>query len=303
MALPTAPDREAADLPRESTSLLYGDRTGQATAAGQGDLTFASDLRLDQAVGAIAGDREERELVTGLLYQQVRDIDTLLYRHEIFRDLQDPGLFGRARHFAEQMRQVRAHLGQLARMTSRHQREGWFLDAAAIYCGAVRSVADDLACARITSRGLLAVRDYLAAYVDSPEFAGLVCDTKARKDDLGQVRYLVRVRGMRVDVSRYDGEADYSNEIHQAFERFQQGAAKNYRLWPGMNHVGAQYTGRPPRPAHPCGPGSGRSRTRSRRKASEITGPAGPVRALAGRALPRAGSARRARWGCPRDPR
>jgi hypothetical protein len=108
MALPTAPDREAADLPRESTSLLYGDRTGQATAAGQGDLTFASDLRLDQAVGAIAGDREERELVTGLLYQQVRDIDTLLYRHEIFRDLQDPGLFGRARHFAEQMRQVRA---------------------------------------------------------------------------------------------------------------------------------------------------------------------------------------------------
>jgi DNA mismatch repair protein MutS len=244
MALPTAPDRAAADLRREPASLLYGDRAHQALAAEQPDLTFASDLRLDQAIQAIAGDREERELVTGLLYGQVRDAGTLRYRHEVFRDLEDPGLLGRAKHFAEQLRQVRAHLGQLAGMTSRHQREGWFLDAAAIYCDAVRSLADDLACAQVTSRGLLAVRDDVAAYVASPEFAGLVSDTRARKDDLGQVRYLVRVRGLRVDVSRCDGQPDYSSEIEQVFERFQQGAVKDYRieyrLWPGMNHVGAQ---------------------------------------------------------------
>jgi DNA mismatch repair protein MutS len=47
-----------------------------------------------------------------------------------------------------------------------------------------------------------------------------------------------------VDVSRYSGEPDYSAEIEKTFERFQQGAAKDYlvryRTWPGMNHVGAQ---------------------------------------------------------------
>ena len=247
MTRPTKPDRDRADQPREFTSLLHGHATAQAGDSDQGDVTFASDLRLDQAVRAIAGDREERDLVTGLLYQQVRDIDTLHYRHEIFRDLDDPGLFGRAKQFAERMRQVRAHLDRLPEMQSRHQQEGWFLDAAGIYCGAVRSLADDLADAQVTSRGLLALRDYLAAYVASPEFAGLASDTQDRKDDLGQVRYLVRVRGLRVDVSRYDGEADYSSEIEQAFERFQQGAVKDYRisyrLWPGMSHVGAQIVG------------------------------------------------------------
>ena len=75
------------------------------------------------------------------------------------------------------MRQVRAHLGQLAKMQSGHQREGWFLDAAAIYCDAVRSLAGDLAAAPIGSRGLLAFRDYLSAYMRSAAFAGLASDT------------------------------------------------------------------------------------------------------------------------------
>ena len=56
--------------------------------------------------------------------------------------------------------------------------------------------------------------------------------------------YQVRIKGPRVEVSRYDGEPDYSAEIQKTFERFQQGAVKDYRVkyrgWPGMNHVGAQ---------------------------------------------------------------
>jgi DNA mismatch repair ATPase MutS len=171
-------------------------------------------------------------------------VGTLRFRHEIFRDLQDPALLERVKQFAGQVRQVRAHLGQLAKMQSRHQREGWLLDAAAIYCDAVRSLAHDLASRKVTSRGFRAFRDYLAAYAASGQFTRLASDTAERKDDLDRVTYLVRVRGLRVDVSRYDGEADYSAEVERAFERFQQDAVKDYRLtyrlWPGMNHVGAQ---------------------------------------------------------------
>lgn len=57
---------------------------------------------------------------------------------------------------------MRAHLRQSAEMQERYQREGWLLDAAAIYCGAVRSLAGHLASAQVSSRALLAFRDYLA---------------------------------------------------------------------------------------------------------------------------------------------
>lgn len=227
-----------------SPSLLSPGQPGQQALADQPDRAVVSDLNLDQIVAAVAGNREERDLITALLYQQVRDPATISYRHEVFGDLEHPGLFQAAARFVEQMRQVRLHTDQLATMDSARQREGWFLDAAAIYCDAVRSLAADLDKGVIAARGLTAFRDYLARYLASPGFARLAADTHDRKNDLAAITYQVRIKGLRVEVSRYDGEPDYSAEIQQAFERFRQAAVKDYRVeyraWPGMTRVGAQ---------------------------------------------------------------
>jgi DNA mismatch repair protein MutS len=208
------------------------------------DQAFMSDLRLDQIVAAVAADREERDLIVQLLHERVADIGTVEYRHAVFRDLEDPDVFAAATEFAGKMRQVRVHLGQLAKMQSDHQRAGWFLDAAAIYCDAVRTLASKLEATAITSSGLLAFRDYLTGYAASDDFGRLQSDTAARTADLRRVTYQVRIKGARVEVSRYAGEPDYSAEITSTFERFQQGAVKDYRVqyrvWPGMTHVGAR---------------------------------------------------------------
>jgi DNA mismatch repair protein MutS len=207
------------------------------------DLVLA-DLRLDQVIAGVAGDLEERGLVAGLLRRRAGDVEALRYRHEVFGDLEDQGLFEAVTGFCARMSQVRRHLEQIAKMTSAEQRGGWFLDAAVIYCGAVRSLGADLAARPVCSRGLLAFRDYLACYLASPGFAGLTAGTAARRAELAKITYLIRVKGLRVEVSRYDGEPDYSAEIERTFERFRQGAVKDYRVkyrgWPGMNHVGAQ---------------------------------------------------------------
>jgi DNA mismatch repair protein MutS len=203
-----------------------------------------ADLRLDQVIEAASAVAAERELVASLLSQPVSSIGILTYRQEVFGDLEDTALFEAAGTFATQMRQVRAHLNQLTGMRSVQQRQGWLLDAAAIYCDAVQNLAASLASRLVASRGLLAFRGYLAGYLDSAAFSQLAADTADRKKDLAQVRYLVRIKGLRVEVSRYAGEADYSAEIAQTFERFRHGAVKDYlvtyRGWPGMNHVGEQ---------------------------------------------------------------
>lgn len=208
------------------------------------DRSFASDLNLDQIVATIAGDREERDLITRVLFGHLHDADTVRYRQEVFQDLENPGLLAEVQRFADLMHQVRTHLHQLTKMRYRHQREGWLLDAAVIYCDAVQSLTGNLTSAQISSRGLVAFREYLASYVASAEFTALVNDTKDRKDALGQIRYCTRIRGARVEVSRYQDEADYSAAVLKTFERFKQGAAKDYRIpyrtWPGMSHVAAQ---------------------------------------------------------------
>ncbi len=241
-----APDEARAGSQRVFASLLSAAESGLEGLQDRPDPATVSDLNLDQIVNAVAGDREERDLITALLYQQVRDPATIRYRHEVFRDLEDPALFQAAVQFTEQMRQVRVHLDQLAKMDSAHQREGWFLDAAAIYCDAVRSLAADLSERPFTSRGLTAFGDYVAGYTASAGFARLAADTADRKSDLAGITYQIRIKGPRVEVSRYDGEPDYSAEVQKTFERFRQGAVKDYRVqyrtWPGMDHVGAQIT-------------------------------------------------------------
>ncbi len=55
-------------------SLLFEEASAAGGAEGQDeDRSFASDLNLDQIVTAIAGDREERDLITTVLYGHLRD--------------------------------------------------------------------------------------------------------------------------------------------------------------------------------------------------------------------------------------
>ncbi len=242
--LPPPPELRVRAPRHRFTSLVFDEPSPQTSARGREDRSFASDLNLDQIVATIAGEREERDLITTLLFGHLDDVDAVHYRHEVFRDLEDRVLLERIQHFAELMGQVRAHLVQVKKMHYQHQREGWFLDAAAIYCEAVVSLADDLGSAQLGSRALLSFREFLAGYVSSSAFASLSADTRDRKDALAQIRYCIRIRGSRVEVSRYEGQADYSAEVLKTFERFKQGAVKDYRVkyrtWPGMNHVGAQ---------------------------------------------------------------
>jgi DNA mismatch repair protein MutS len=233
----------AAGLPEAFVSLL-GAQTATPVGSDTADHAVMADLNLDQIVRTVAGDREQRDLIIQTLSQAPADVSTVNYRHEVFRDLEDPGLLRAAGHFAGQMRTVRVHLAQLAKMHSAHQREGWFLDAAAIYCEAVGALGAALAEAPVASRALRAFRAYLAAYADSSQFTVLAAEAGACQDELARVTYQIRIKGLRVDVSRYDGGPDYSAEIEKTFARFQQGAAKDYRVryrtWPGMTHVGAQ---------------------------------------------------------------
>jgi DNA mismatch repair protein MutS len=240
----SAPGESSVEQSRPFVSLLAAEPSETAVARERGDRSFAADLNIDQIVAKIAGVREEHEFIASLLYQHLDDIDTVDYRHEVFRDMEDRALFEQLHHFAEVMRQVRNHVAQTHTMHYQYQREGWFLDAASMYCDAVQGLIDGLRAVPRHSRALRAFQAFLASYAASAAFQSLVADTTARKHALAQIRYCTRIQGSRVDVSRYEGQADYSLEVLQTFARFEQGGVKdyrvNYRSWPGMNHVAAQ---------------------------------------------------------------
>jgi hypothetical protein len=105
--------------------LLFAEASAARGAGEQDeDRSFAPDLNLDQIVAAIAGDREERDLITAVLFGHLHDADAVRYRQEVFQDLENPALFDQVQRFVGLMDPVRAHLRQLAKMQYRYQREG-----------------------------------------------------------------------------------------------------------------------------------------------------------------------------------
>jgi DNA mismatch repair protein MutS len=203
---------------------------------------FLSDLNLDQIVATITAGKEEYDLKP-FFYLPLRDIDDIAFRHEVMQDLEQPRLSDGIKAFANSMRAMREHLAQAEKLHYRRQKERWFLDAVNIYCDAATRLAGGLSRTGLTSRALSAFREYISLYVASDGFISLRKQTKELRANLSAIHYSVLINGALVQVRRYDSESDYGAEVETTFEKFQQGAVKEYAFSFGdsveMNHVEA----------------------------------------------------------------
>jgi hypothetical protein len=223
-------------------SVLFREPTGTDERA---EPSFFSDLNLDQVFSQVAAGRDEYDLAP-FFRIPLGDRAGVEYRHEVFRDLEDPATSNAIAEFAKRMRTVREDLVQSRKLRYRLQKQSWFLGAARGYCAAVRALAAalpeaGLPEASLSSRGLTAFREYLSDYAGSAAFAWLAAEADEVARALDGVRYCVNIRGNRVTVTRYEGEADFSADVVATFARFARGAAKDYRSgfrsWHEMNHV------------------------------------------------------------------
>lgn len=221
-------------------SVLFAEPDDRAEPLPIDPPAFFADLNLDQIVDAITGNWADYELKP-FFHAPLRRTDAVRYRHEVFRDLENPAVSACVRSFAQCMRGVREHLNQAHKLRYQHQQEAWFLDAVAIYCEAIERFAAELAALPLGSRGLLAFSAYLTRYAASRAFTSLVQETVALAADLSAVRYCLLIKDTAFTVRDYDEETDYSAEIEETFEKFKQGAVKDYRVRyrtsPDMNHI------------------------------------------------------------------
>jgi len=204
---------------------------------------FFADLNLDQIIAAITAGKGEYHLPP-FFYAPLNTINAIQYRHEVLQDLEESTLFECVRSFSQRMQAMRKHLAQADKLYYKYQKQRWFLDAVGVYCYAVNGLARDLNRADVKSRGFLAFREYLRTYAESDRFGSLLADVKQINTDLSAVRYCVLMKGDSIKVRHYEGEIDYSADVEQTFDKFKQGAVKDYTVTFStgveMNHIEAQ---------------------------------------------------------------
>ncbi|MPW20013.1 DNA mismatch repair protein MutS [Paraburkholderia sp. CNPSo 3157] len=203
---------------------------------------FFSDLLLDQIVEAVTAAWQDYSL-TPFFHLPLRDTEAVIYRQEIFRDLEDGLVMQAVQEFSRQMRVMRERLDRTQKRSYLHERQRWFLAAVEAYCDGVRRLYQDLGALSLCSRGLRAFHGYLGAYVASAGFQRLAGEMMTVRSRLADVRYCVLIKGDTVTVARYHGEPDYTAQIEATFEKFRRGEVQNYlvayRDADALNHVEA----------------------------------------------------------------
>ena len=204
---------------------------------------FFTDLNLDQVINAIAERKKDYKLKP-FFYTPLRDVETIYYRHEVMRDMEDEALMAYIHTFAEKMIIVRRYLGLVEKLDFNYHKQGWFLEAVLLYCDTVIGLLENLNTVQVKSRGFLAFREYVTNCVHSHDFQSLRTEAQKVKGELLGVKYCVIVQYGRFSVRKYEGEADYSVDVEKTFQKFKQGAVKDYRLdlykGAGMNHIEAK---------------------------------------------------------------
>ena len=214
-----------------SPSILFEDPSDGRSDEGQETPDLFEDLRFGNIVSAITLGKEKEEYdIPPLFSIPLHRTGAIEYRHEVFRDLQDPRVLERIGAFAQKMRTMRSAL-EVAR-TSRYKEhaQAWFLESILTYCGTVVALAEDLSNLALASRGLITLRDYLKRYTTSGHFKKLELVSKERASEIAAIRYAVLLEEEgRFTVRDFGNEADYSVEIERSFAKFRQGNTEDHR--------------------------------------------------------------------------
>jgi DNA mismatch repair protein MutS len=204
---------------------------------------FFRDLNLDQVVNAITAGKEEYDLKP-FFYTPLDDVDAVYYRQEVMRDMEDPKLMADIKAFAEKMSTVRQYLGMVEKYEFHYHKNGWFLEAALVYCSAVTGLELALSRANLKSHGLSTLLISMTRYIQSARYQSFQAEVEKVKGGLADVRYCVVMQTGKFKVRKYEGEPDYSQEVERTFAKFQQGAVKDYRVqihqMSSMNYIEAQ---------------------------------------------------------------
>ena len=157
------------------------------------------DLNLYPIVDAITAAWKDYALEP-FFRADLREVDAVVYRQEVMRDLEQAAAMAAVKAFTQQMRSLREQLARAEGCYYRYEKARHVVCAMQTYADAVEQFGRDLAALPLASRGLRAIRADLDAYRASPGFGQLVADVRTVLADLAAVRYGVLIRGASVTV-------------------------------------------------------------------------------------------------------
>ncbi len=182
-----------------------------------------ADLHLNRVVQTLAGSNRTLKQI---FYTKPDKIETILFRQEILKDIENPEIADHLERFCRLMEETEIYLKNAENSSDKLEKNGWLLDAACTYCRALLNLNDLFNRGICHSEGMAHLGEFLSNYVSMEPFVSLHYESSNIKKLLNSIEYGIHIKENRIRVQKLGDEEDYSDEIERIFSKFTRYAAK-----------------------------------------------------------------------------
>ena len=192
------------------------------------------DLHLDIYFSHLLKEIEKYDLEKHY-YTMLNDVDTIYYRQEILKDLDNLDVLKEIKQFSiktallkNTMDTVRSVLNSKGNKDGSYITYGIMLEAAETYCLSLEELMERWEGLPLNSRGLLSLKEYIKEYAAKEEFISLSKDVKELREIFNNLHYTMEIKGINLKLNKYKNEESLTDQINELFKKFYVESNKNY---------------------------------------------------------------------------
>jgi hypothetical protein len=226
-------------------SILFPSRELHEQPRRQVEPDYFKDLNLDQVFTTILteekafGQKVKKKFgLEGFFYTPLRDAETVVYRQDVLRELEDDRLRGCIAFFAGAVNMIEGamdyvhdSLTSMQKWRDNYLTRGQLLDCVEKYCEAVSRFYESLSGMELRSAGLRGFADYIKGYLESAAFVEMRERAGKLREGLSKVEFCMLIKYGSIRVRRYEGQADLVKGLLNTFEKFKQEEAREFSVY------------------------------------------------------------------------
>jgi len=196
---------------------------------------FFKDLNLDQ-ITSCAMENYEKFDIAKHYYTILKDEETIRYRQDAMRELEDPAVLQAAKSVCEILVAVSRLLPKLESslagqgpMENNAMTKGQFLNAAVKYIVALQDFADKASELGLKSGALRGFADHIEELFKSPGWKAFFEHTVRVRQAFDEANYCLLVKNSTIKLRKFEGQEDEGEYVRRLFDKFAQGQTQEYK--------------------------------------------------------------------------
>ncbi|MGL5414818.1 MAG: MutS-related protein [Clostridium sp.] len=189
----------------EKKSILFKDWIQKEKSINKVDEEVLVDLELDDLIKEFIRGYDD-SFLEEIYKSPLKNKEEILYRQEIFKDLEREEVFESIEKFIQIINRVNKGIIRVNELDLEAQKGRRFLEVMEEYLIGIEELKKNLCKIELKSEGLRYIKEMINEYINDEKFKNLNQETKEIKKELTEIEYIIFIKGLKVSLVNFQSK-------------------------------------------------------------------------------------------------